>query len=158
VAVKAVEVTRPLARAEQTIRSDLKDLRRARVFVREFCGALPGGLLDETDVAGLELAVNEAVCNIMKHAYHGRPDQGIQLEAEWVPERLSIRLHHLGDSFDPATVPPPAFDGSRESGFGVYIIANSVDDVRYSRDERGRNCIVLTKMLGRERRRAAACN
>ena len=158
VAVKALEVTRPVLRSEQIIRSDLKDLRRARSFVREFCGALPGGLFDEAGVAALELAVNEAVCNIMKHAYHGRPDQWIQLEAEYVPERLSIRLHHLGDSFDPATVPPPAFDGSRESGFGVYLIANSVDDVRYSRDERGRNCIVLTKDLGREKRMAAPCN
>ena len=65
---------------------------------------------------------------------------------------------HLGDSFDPASVPPPAFDGSRETGFGVYLIASSVDDVRYSRDERGRNCVALTKVLGRERRRAALCN
>ena len=158
VAVKVVEVTRPFARSERTIRSDLKELRRARSFVREFCGTLPAGLLDEADVGELELAVNEAACNIMKHAYHGRPDQWIQLEAECVSERLSIRLHHLGDSFDPASVPPPAFDGSRESGFGVYLIANSVDDVRYSRDERGRNCIALTKVFGREWRRAAPCN
>jgi anti-sigma regulatory factor (Ser/Thr protein kinase) len=27
----------------------------------------------------------------------------------------------------------------------VYIIARSVDEVRYSRDERGRNCICLKK-------------
>jgi anti-sigma regulatory factor (Ser/Thr protein kinase) len=56
-----------------------------------------------------------------------------------------IRLRHLGDPFDPSTAPPPALDGSRESGFGAYIIAQSVDEVRYYRDERGRNCIVLTK-------------
>ena len=43
--------------------------------------------------------------------------------------------------------PPPALDGSRESGFGIYLITKSVDDVRYSRDERGRNCIALVKML-----------
>ena len=59
----------------------------------------------------------------------------------------SIRLHHLGDSFDPAAVSPPALDGSRESGFGIYLITNSVDEVRYSRDERGRNCIALVKVL-----------
>ena len=39
----------------------------------------------------------------------------------------------------------PLLDGSRDSGFGAYIIAQSVDEVRYYRDERGRNCIALVK-------------
>jgi anti-sigma regulatory factor (Ser/Thr protein kinase) len=90
----------------------------------------------------------------MKHAYRGRADQRIQLEADASPDRVSIRLHHLGDPFDPAAVSPPALDGSRESGFGVYLITHSVDEVRYSRDERGRNCLELVKILHSERRRA----
>jgi serine/threonine-protein kinase RsbW len=113
--------------------------------VRAFCRNLPGPPLDEDSVAGLELAVNEAVSNIMKHAYHGRKDQSIHLEAEAFPGRLAIQLHHLGDAFDPSTVAPPPLDGSRDSGFGAYIIARSVDEVRYYRDERGRNCIALVK-------------
>jgi anti-sigma regulatory factor (Ser/Thr protein kinase) len=56
-----------------------------------------------------------------------------------------IRLHHIGAPCDPASVPPPAFDGSQESGFGLYLIKQSVDDVRYYRDARGRNCIALVK-------------
>jgi anti-sigma regulatory factor (Ser/Thr protein kinase) len=147
VALKVGEVRQPLARSELEIRSDLKDLALARTFVRDFCRMVPGGLLDEDDVADLELAVNEAASNIMKHAYHGRADQWIQLEAEADPGRVSIRLHHLGDSFDAAAVSPPALDGSRESGFGIYLITRTVDEIRYSRDERGRNCIVLVKMI-----------
>jgi serine/threonine-protein kinase RsbW len=158
VAVRVSAVQEPLARSELEIRSDLKDLRRARVFVREFCRTVPEGLLDEEDVAGLELAVNEAASNIMKHAYHGRADQWIQLDADAYPDRVSIRLHHLGDSFDPATVSPPTLDGSRESGFGVYLIARSVDDVRYSRDERGRNSIALVKHLDSMMRGPTRCS
>ncbi len=146
VAVEVGERRRPLARAELEIRSDLRDLSRAREFVRTFCRTLPGSPLDEDHVAELELAVNEAASNIMKHAYHGRTDQRIQLEAEAFPDHVAVRLHHLGDSFDPSAVPPPSFDGSRESGFGVYLITKSVDDVRYSRDERGGNCIALVKL------------
>ena len=37
------------------------------------------------------------------------------------------------------------FDGSRDGGFGVYIIAHCVDEVRYVHDERGENCIYLVK-------------
>jgi phosphoserine phosphatase RsbU/P len=147
VAIKAVEVRRPLARSELEIRSDLEDLRRARAFVREFSRQVPGDLLDQDKVAGRELAANEAASNIMKHAYHGRTDQRIELEADAYPDRVSIRLHHLGDSFDPATVPLPALDGSRESGFGLYLMAKTVDEVLYSRDERGWNCITLIKAL-----------
>jgi len=152
VAVRVGAVQEPLVRSEIEIRSDLEDLCRARAFVREFCRRVPEGLLDEDDVAGLELAVNEAASNIMKHAYHGRADQRIQLDADAFPDRVSIRLHHLGDSFDPAAVAPPALDGSRESGFGIYLITRSVDDVRYSRDERGRNSITLVKRLNSKMR------
>jgi serine/threonine-protein kinase RsbW len=118
---------------------------------------VPEGMLDDDEVAGLELAVNEAASNIMKHAYHGRTDQWIGLDAEARPDRVRIRLHHLGDSFDPAAVPPPALDGSRESGFGIYLITRSVDDVRYSRDERGRNCMALIKVPSSEKERTTRC-
>jgi sigma-B regulation protein RsbU (phosphoserine phosphatase) len=145
VAVEVGERRRPLARDTMEIRSDLRDLSRAREFVRAFCRALPGSPLDEDREAELELAVNEAASNVMKHAYHGRADQRIHLEAEAFGDHVAVRLHHLGDPFDPSAVPPPAFDGTRESGFGVYLITRSVDDVRYYRDERGGNCIALVK-------------
>jgi PAS domain S-box-containing protein len=145
VAVKISDAQRPLARSELEIRSDLTELRHVREFVREFCRTAPVGPFDQDDMAEIELAVNEAASNIMKHAYHGRADQRIQLDAEAFPGRVSIRLHHLGDSFDPSVVSPPAMDGSRESGFGVYFMGKTVDELRYSRDERGRNCITLVK-------------
>ena len=145
VAIRVQERQIPIARQELEIRSDLKQLRKAREFVRAFCRNLPGPPLDEDSVAALELAVNEAASNIMKHAYHGREDQSIHLEAEAFPGRLAIQLHHFGDAFAPSTAPPPSFDGSRDSGFGVYIIARSVDEAMYYHDERGRNCVALTK-------------
>jgi PAS domain S-box-containing protein len=144
VAIKVEEIRFPLTRAETEIGSDLKQLRCARHFVRDFC--CTSGLLDDESVGALELAVNEAASNIMKHAYHGRTDQRIHLEAEAFRGHVSIRLRHLGEPFDPAGAAPPALDGSRDSGFGAYIIIRSVDEVRYYRDERGRNCIALTKI------------
>jgi sigma-B regulation protein RsbU (phosphoserine phosphatase) len=145
VAIRMEEKQVPLARADLEIRSSLKALRQAREFVRSFCRDLPDLPLDEDRAAALELAVDEAASNIMKHAYHGREDQWIHLEGEAFPDYLCIRLHHLGDPFDPAAAPAPVLDGSRESGRGAYIIAQSVDQVRYYRDERGRNCVALTK-------------
>jgi PAS domain S-box-containing protein len=145
VALKIEEPRLGLARAEMEIHSDLKELSRAREFVRTFCRHLPSPV-NEDSVGAIELAVNEAASNIMKHAYHGRTDQWIRLEAEAFPNQVSFRLHHLGDPFDPSAVSPPVLDGSQESGFGIYLITQSVDEVRYYRDERGRNCIALVKV------------
>ena len=144
VAIGVEKVESPTASAESEIESDLFQLRRAREFVRDFCRSLPEPPLDE-DVCALELAVNEAASNIMKHAYHGRKDQVIHLEGEAFPGRILFRLRHVGDPFDPSKSPPPNFEASRETGFGVYLIEQSTDGVRYYRDESGRNCVELVK-------------
>ena len=145
VAVRIEERELPLARAELEISSDLNELARARAFVREVCRTLPGPALEEESVSQLELAITEAASNVMRHAYRGRPEQLIQLDAEVFADRIVLRLHHLGETFDPGAVKTPAFDGTQDGGFGMYIIAQSVDDVQYYRDERGRNCISLVK-------------
>jgi anti-sigma regulatory factor (Ser/Thr protein kinase) len=129
-----------MLRTEIEISSDLNQLGRVREFVR----AVRGSLDDEGEVA-LELAVNEAASNIIKHAYHGHGGQCIHLRGEVFPGRVSVRLAHLGEPFDAASVPPPALDGSRDSGFGAFIIDQTMDEVRYYRDETGRNCVALTK-------------
>ncbi|HXH48201.1 MAG TPA: PAS domain S-box protein [Terriglobia bacterium] len=145
VAVRVETRETAVARADVEIRSDLRYLGQAREFVNAFCRNLPGPPLSKESINAIELAVNEAACNIMKHAYHGRGDRWIYMEGEAFASRVILRLYHLGDPFDPTGLAPPVLDGSRESGFGTYIISKSTDDVRYYRDERGMNCISLVK-------------
>lgn len=132
----------PLRRAELSLSSDLKELEAARDFVQVHAGQ---GVLSDERVGALKRAVSEAVSNIIIHAYDRRTDRSIDLDAEVFADRVVIRLHHLGISFDPKKVPAPRLDGSQESGYGMYIIAQSVDEVRYYVDDRGRNCIALVK-------------
>jgi anti-sigma regulatory factor (Ser/Thr protein kinase) len=146
VAVEVGERPRPVARQEMEIGSDLMELGRAREFVRGFCRTLPGTPLGEDQVAELELAVNEAASNVMKHAYHGRANQRIRLDIESRSDHIVVRLHHLGDPFHPLSAPAPAFYGFHESGYDLYILSRSVDDVCYYLDERGENCVALVKM------------
>ena len=145
VALRIEEKTVPLLHSEMEIDSDLKNLHRTREFVREFCRKLPSEWIAGECVGGMELAVNEAASNIMKHAYRGRPHEWIHLEADAYPAEVVMRLTHFGEPFSPAAAEPPRFDGSRESGFGTYIINKCVDQVRYYRDEHGRNCVELKK-------------
>jgi len=135
----------PLTRAHFHTISEAKQLPVIRAFVRTFCQNLTTRVLDNDGVDQLELAVTEAASNIMRHAYQSRLDQPIQLVAEAFSNRIIIRLFHHGSVFDPEMVRPPTFDGSREGGFGVYIIAHSVDEVHYAYDEQQGNCICLVK-------------
>jgi sigma-B regulation protein RsbU (phosphoserine phosphatase) len=144
VVIRIGEQLLPEARAEVEILSDLRELRKLRRFIRQFCGMLDP-IPDADLVDSLELAVNEACSNIARHAYHGRADQRIHVATEAFPESIRITLRHLGAGFDPPAPVLPEPDTTRESGFGNYIISRSVDDVRYYRDERGRNCVSLTK-------------
>jgi sigma-B regulation protein RsbU (phosphoserine phosphatase) len=144
VAMKVVGVP-VLAHYDLEISSDLQQLHQVRGFVRDVCGDSCWAGLDQAACSALELAVDEAVSNIINHAQHGDAHQRIQLEADVFMEHVSVRLRYWGDAFDPSLVPPPTWDGSRENGFGIYLIAHSVDDAQYYRDEKGRNCIALRK-------------
>jgi len=145
VAIRIGEQPVAEARAEVEILSDLRELRKLRHFIRQFCDLLHDPVADEDLIDALELAVNEASSNIMRHAYHGRSDQRVHVETEAFPETITVTLRHLGAGFDSPEMAPPVPDGTRESGFGTYIIFRSVDQVRYYHDERGRNCVSLTK-------------
>jgi PAS domain S-box-containing protein len=151
-AIKILDPRLPVGRWELDIASDFGELGRVRTFVREVCGAARDAHITEHWISELELAVNEAASNVIKHAHQGRVDQRIILEAEVFPNHISIRVVYLGEQFDPSAVVPfdpflaaPALETTRESGFGLYLISQTVNKVDYSRDERGRNCISLFK-------------
>lgn len=126
--------------------SDPSELKRIREFTRAVCRRAPPGSLREEDTDGVELAVNEAAANIMKHAYQGRTDQPIWVEADVSPDRILFRLCHRGGSFDPRSA-PATLDLSHRRGYGLYIMSQCMDEVGYSRDEQGRNCTSLTKKM-----------
>lgn len=134
----------PIARAQTEIASDLNELAHARAFVRRVCERIAAPPLDPERISQLELATTEAISNVIRHASSGAAG-GIHVEADIFANRIAITLKYHGEPFDPRTVTPPAFDGSRDGGFGVYIIARSVDEVSYERDADGVNSIRLVK-------------
>jgi sigma-B regulation protein RsbU (phosphoserine phosphatase) len=130
------------------ISSDADHLETVRRFITTFCHGTDTPLVSEDEADLLALAVNEATANIMRHAYKGAEDRRIRLEAEAFGTHLRFRLFDTGEAFRAkGKVPPPSFDGSRDNGFGVYIIHECMDEVAYQRDELGRNCLTMIKRL-----------
>ena len=107
--------------------------------------------LDEDEMAALELAVNEAAANVMKHAYEGRADQPVRVEVSSNNDAVTVCLVHRGQPFDRTEVPPPSFDGTRDNGFGVYLIEQCVGTVSYSENQEGEQCVYMVKQFTSDR-------
>ncbi len=136
------------------IKSDLKELARLRFFIRKFCESVPDSLLDSKRIDMLEVAVTEVATNIIRHAYAGRIDEVIQIKAQMAEDKIALLFYDWGpQGFDPMAVPPlkdinkMAIKDLPEGGMGCYIIAQSVDEVEYSRDNKGKNCACLKIIL-----------
>lgn len=123
--------------------SDLKQLTR----MREWLGGVYAQPArdDEEGFCLLDLAVTEAFTNIIRHAFHGLPNKTIRIEAAGQSNVAVVTLSHCGDAFDPNQAKIPAFDERQEGGFGLYIISQAVDEVRYAQNEQGDNVITLVK-------------
>ncbi len=129
------------------IRNDLSELKRLRAFIHELClDSNINALTDEIETK-INLAVQEAVTNIMRHAQLKSKDELIRIEASILMNKLEINILDNGIAFDPETVEDPKFDGSRDGGFGVYLINEVMDKITYSRDDEGINCMQLIKTI-----------
>jgi len=87
------------------------------------------------DLFSLETAVDEAVSNIIEHAYEGEGKGDIACTVVPQFEALQIILEDHGQSFDPSCVPIPDItanlDERTDHGLGVYMMCQLLDDIHF---------------------------
>jgi anti-sigma regulatory factor (Ser/Thr protein kinase) len=127
-----------MVRLHKDYLSDLPQLASMRAFVADACRQAWPEPAQKDAIMRLELALSEAATNIMLHGYEGQTGQPIELTVETDSEQVCVTLLHAGQPFDPQAASPPVFDGSRESGFGLYLIQRCVDEVQYFQETDGR--------------------
>jgi serine/threonine-protein kinase RsbW len=104
---------------------------------------------DSCTVYQVELAVDEACSNIIKHAYGGE-DRGV-IECSWHIQDgdLVIVLRDYGQPFDPASVPEPDTEASLEErtggGLGLFFIHQMMDEVIFDFESEPGNVLTLVK-------------
>ena len=133
--------------ADLFIAAQLENLAEIRRFMREEAEALGAG---EEAICDLELAVDEASCNIVCHGYAQR--QGlIQVSVERDGDRLIVRLRDEAPLFDPTRHPLPDVTLPLEQrplgGLGIFLIRRSVDELTYRVSPEGGNELTLIKYL-----------
>ena len=104
------------------------------------------------EVLVLHMIVDEIFSNIAYYAYKG--DDGrvwISFHCEEGSDTVAITFKDEGSPFDPLREDEPDVDlpaGERKpGGLGVYMVRNSVDDIRYEYSE-GKNILTIIKKTG----------
>lgn len=93
----------------------------------------------------ITVAAVEVFTNIVRHATGLLPGAPVEILSTRLPNTLQIDLIYLGDFFQPDLVRrQPNLDNFPEGGFGLGIIHDVCDDVRYVH-ESGVNTVRLSK-------------
>ncbi len=110
--------------------ADLTELHRARAFVREHAaraGFVPPALGE------IELAVTEAVSNVMRHAYGGDPSQQLVVQVIVDERELVVEVLDQGESPEKLPDADPDLDDPGPGGYGLYLIRTVMDEVEWLR-------------------------
>lgn len=108
----------------------------------------------EPDCRAVTRAVDEALTNIIRHAYKGRPDRPIEMSFRSirqqadakVSEGLEILLCDRGPSIERAQLCMRELEEVKPGGLGLHFIKQSMDVVEYKRTN-GTNCLRLVKYV-----------
>lgn len=104
---------------------------------------------DEKQVSDIQLAVDEACTNIIKHAYQFDQTKNFTIELEFDGNQLSITLTDHGAGFDPNRYQKPdlkkQIEKKKRGGMGIFLIKNLMDDVSYS-SKSDKNVLRMSKI------------
>ena len=111
--------------------------------------ALVAGL-DDSAAAKVSIAVDEAVTNVILHAYKGEAGHQVELQLEFTPLALEIHIFHTGQGMreDQIVLPDPKeyVTHPRKGGLGLLLMSRFMDEVRF-REDAGRNECCLIKKI-----------
>lgn len=117
---------------------------------RELVSAVAKRLsFDEMACCQIALAVDEALCNVIRHGYERQSDRPIWLSIypEGKPDRpdtLRIVIEDEARQVDPEVIRSRDLEDVRPGGLGVHIIREVMDEVRY--EKRGQVGMRLTML------------
>lgn len=117
------------------IGSRLANVRLLGLAVQAFCVYLN---FDETQAFQAQLALVEAVTNIIRHAYHGQPGSEVEITVTLYPQHLSFQVVDTGSPLPALNPKALEFDPSDrsnlpEGGMGLVIMHQIMDRVEYRR-------------------------
>ena len=125
----------------------VENLSTIRRFIDDTAAAL--GVSPDTTLDMVQ-AVDEAVTNLIVHAYRGAPGL-IEIDVRCENGDFVVYLRDQSPPFDPNTVPPPDLSvplaKRRLGGLGVHLMRQFTDRMLYHTTPEGINELKLVKRL-----------
>ena len=107
--------------------------------------------LDMSLTMSLNLAMEEAVVNVMDYAYPDGQKGNVDIEVTADQEWMTFVITDTGIAFDPTTKEDADTTLSAEErpigGLGIFLVRQLMDDINYKR-EGNKNVLTLRKKLG----------
>ncbi len=115
-----------------TLPNDLSYLLNAQRFVVEAARRFG---FTEPEFMALEVAIEEAVTNVMKHAYDVEENSHFDIVCEPLPAGMRIVIKERGIPFDPTQIAAYHSETLREDpsarGLGTYLMRHLMDEVTF---------------------------
>ena len=130
-----------------TLPNDVQEVPQLNVFVDEVCEQAG---FDMSTTMKLNLAIEEAVVNVMNYAYPAGEKGDVDIEAMINDEYLVFVISDSGTPFDPTAKAEVDTTLSAEErgigGLGIHLIRQIMDTINYERVD-GKNVLTLRKKL-----------
>ena len=115
--------------------------------VRGAVGSLAAAIgWEESECRAIALALDEALANVIRHAYHSRADGLIELECRESADGLEITLLDRGEAPDRSKICARELACDQPGGLGTHIIKQVMDRVSYEVRPEG-NCFLASKRM-----------
>ncbi|MBR4841563.1 MAG: SpoIIE family protein phosphatase [Bacteroidaceae bacterium] len=132
-----------------TLINDIKRVPRLNTFIDEVCEA---NGFDMATTMQINLAIEEAVVNVMNYAYPAGTKGDITIEAKANKTEMFIIISDMGTPFDPTAKAEVDITLSAEDrsigGLGIHLIRQIMDNINYERVD-GHNILTLMKKLNK---------
>ena len=132
-----------------TLTNDLKRVPRLNTFIDEVCEA---NGFDMAATMQINLAIEEAVVNVMNYAYPVGTVGNITIEVKSNGSEVSFIISDTGKPFDPTAKPEVDITLSAEDrsigGLGIHLIRQIMDHINYERVD-GHNILTLIKKISK---------
>ena len=129
------------------LHNDIQQIPQLAGFVKTIASEMK---LEQNMAMGLNLALEEAVTNVILYAYPEGSDGLVDIEAIMRKGQLDFIITDSGMPFDPTQRPEVDINASLDArpigGLGIHLVRQLMDSVSYRRED-GKNILTLIKMI-----------